>query len=609
MRLRNSKYTPDIDISSGQRIINTDGSKYDYLFPKAELKDTVWIENGEVEDTVKLIERVVWTYINDTKQIASILKRDKTEETLKAIWDFLYHNIQYKLDQNGLEELRRPARAWKDRITGIDCDCFSIFCSSILCNLGIPHKFRITKYTQSYWQHIYVIVPKSNQQGYWTIDAVLSAFDYEKPFTNKMDYTMSLDGIKIAVLSGIDDAQTSGILMNKQQIKSVNNHALNASIFAHDLRGLGINDDLLGSIKNEDLEDGLYHYLLATRQTISENPDTALIAGYNHDQILQMLDYAIQYWYSEQRDTALDYLHHNEELINQSYGLNDETNSTSDEEQYGDDDIFANEADLLGKTNKAPKNVKKKAFFKNVGNSLKQVGKGIIKFNPASIAARNGFLLALKLNVGKISEKLKWAYASTQQINSNHINSNTVNKAKIASSKIEKMFVKLGGKAANIRKAILSAKQGHINGLGQLGVVPAAAAITAATPIIVASIKILKESGLIGQHEQVDISNIGLEQVDNTTNTLELIPNQQSNIAENSNYGNEINDNSNIEGLGNIGETAMTFARNNPILSIAIGGTIIYGIYELMSIEKYSSPKKSLALSGIKNKKIQTFTL
>ncbi len=328
MKLFNQPYRPDHEISSGQRVLKTGGSQFDYLFPKANGEDKIVMKNGEVTDTLKVLERVVWTYLDDTKKIAQVLKRSTTEATLAAIWDFLYYNIQYKLDKEGLEELRRPARSWAERLTGIDCDCFSIFCSSILTNLGIAHKFRITQYSQDYWQHIYVIVPKPDGKGSWKIDAVLNKYNYEKPFTKKMEYSMSLNGINIAVLSGFEDkpyqAHDSGIIMNQAQLHAANNVALNAVLFGVDLEGLGLLEDdnnLNGFVSNAALDKGLYLYLLATRQAIAENPATAVIAGYNYDEIVKMLDYAIHYWFSVQRGAALGQLINNENILDHLNGF------------------------------------------------------------------------------------------------------------------------------------------------------------------------------------------------------------------------------------------------------------------------------------------------
>lgn len=612
MKIFNRDYHPDLEISSGQRILRTDGARYNQLFPKADAKDTVVMDNGEVADTLKVIEEVVWKFIGDTKEIAQSLKRDRLEDTLKNIWEFLYHNIQYKLDKQGMEELRRPARAWHDRMSGIDCDCFSIFCSSILCNLGIPHRFRITRYSQPHWQHIYVIVPLNNDEGYYTIDAVLGQFNYEKPFTQKMDYTMSLDGIKIAVLSGVEHNSPSAndtgrIIMNSMQLAAANNVALHATIFGVDLQGLGILDGetyLQGVVKDNALEQGLYRYLLATRQAIAENPVTSFVAGYNHQELLKMLDYAIQYWFTDKRDTALGQLMANEALLDRLNGFGALDGLLGDDALYGDDDIFFGDDDLqLGRAKKSkaaakqPK-AKKKGFFKKVGQGLKKVGKGLVRFNPATIASRNGFLLALKLNVGKMSSRLKWAYATPEQARAKGISPATVANAKRALAKVEKLFEKVGGKKENLRKAILSGKKGSLHGLG---VVPVAAAVAAATPLITAVVKIMRDTGLAKKDEAIDISategeataddGVSFEDVQNSsTEEYSELPTDEENTTEDGKSG-----------LGNIATGAIKFAQNNPVLGIAIGGAIAYGVYKVLdsdNTDKTSTATIAPVLTG-----------
>src|SRR5690606_28862497 len=159
------------DISAGYRPIK-DGSQYNRFFSAPDSEDRVILDNGDVDDTVELMKKVVWKYIDDTKEIAKELHSKSIRQTCRNIWEFLYNHIQYRLDKKGVEQLRRPCRSWADRTQGIDCDCFSIFVSSILTNLQIPHSFRITKYgTSEVFQHVYVIVPQVS--GYITIDCVL----------------------------------------------------------------------------------------------------------------------------------------------------------------------------------------------------------------------------------------------------------------------------------------------------------------------------------------------------------------------------------------------------------------------------------------------------
>jgi hypothetical protein len=169
-----SDFLHKASISSGFRHIK-DGSWFDRFFSQPEEQDRIIIEDGEVEETVDLMKKVVWKYLDDTKAIARYLKRSTLQSTCQSIWDFLFNHIQYKLDQKGLEQLRRPNRSWADRTTGIDCDCFSIFVSSILTNLKIPHEFRITKYNREAYQHVYVIVTSNGKSDYITIDCVLNS--------------------------------------------------------------------------------------------------------------------------------------------------------------------------------------------------------------------------------------------------------------------------------------------------------------------------------------------------------------------------------------------------------------------------------------------------
>ena len=175
-----------------------DGRAYNHFFPSAA-KNTVTVrKNSNVYHTVAFIPKVVQETLWHTEEISKHLKRDNTYETCKNIWHFVYGHIAYKKDADGYEQIRSPARAWHDRYKGVDCDCYSVFISSVLTNLKIPHTLRITKYNRDYFQHIYPIVPVRN--GHLTIDCVTDRFNYEVPFSEKKDYPMDLQ-----YLNGFDD--------------------------------------------------------------------------------------------------------------------------------------------------------------------------------------------------------------------------------------------------------------------------------------------------------------------------------------------------------------------------------------------------------------------
>lgn len=573
--------SPIVDVTSGPRQIR-DGSRYTKYFPLPDERDRVIINDGEVDDTVELMEKVVHKYLVDTSKIAPLLKKKTLEGTCQSIWEFIYSFIQYKLDKKGLEQLRRPARTWADRKSGVDCDCMSIFTSSILTNLKIPHKFRITRYTADHWQHVYVVVPNGNGE-HICIDGVVSEFNYEKPFTDKFDYTMSLNGINVAVLSGL-------------------NSDLDLAVMAPGLAG-----DSIGAVSAKTDLDKLYQHLVSTRNSIASNPN--MIKTVDDPQaLLKMLDYAIQYWYTDKRDEALSILEKNEEQLNIRNGFSGVEGEMLDHDEY-----MLNGLSFKGFF-KGIKNAAQK-----VGQGLKNVGKAIIRFNPLSIAARGGFLLALKMNMKKMASKLKWGYATKEQAAAKGITEAYWNKSKDALAKVEKLFVdKLQGKRNALRNAILKGKAGNLDGIVEydnldgLGEPITASTIAAATPIIVAVIKILKDSGLVGKDENLDANTITNEIANDPTASTLLKEVNQDNATDNATTtdastartastttdASTTADATTTDSGTTSGGGIMEFIKKNPVPAVIGGGLLAYGIYKMVS-----KPKKQSSLSGYRTKK------
>lgn len=561
--------SPDFEITSGQRRIR-DGKQYDRYFPKPDEHDRIIIKDGEVSDTVELMEKVVHKYLTDTARIAPVLRRNTIEETCKSIYDFVYNHIQYKLDKRGLEQLRRPARSWAERRTGVDCDCMSIFVSSILTNLKIPHSFRITRYSADHWQHVYVIVP-DQRGGYINIDAVVSPYGYEKPFTDKMDYTMSLNGINVAVLSGLNSDLDTVVM------------------------GSGLSGSDLGATSAKQDLDSIYRHLVATRKSIAENPK--MVSSIDDPQaLIKMLDYAIQYFYTDKREEALAVLEKNEEQLNFRNGFSG----------LGDDVFDHDEYALNGPG--------KKGFFKGiknavqkVGKGLKEVGKAVVRFNPVSIAARGGFLVAMKTNLGKMAAKLKWGYATKEQAAAKGISEAQWNKSKEALAKVERLFAdKLQGKRDALRNAILKGKAGNLDGIIEedfqgLGEPVTAATLAAATPIIVAAIKILKDSGLLNKNENVNPEDLAKEMA-NDPSAAEALQKAGSESGTESG-GDASAQKSASTGTEDAAATGsgggvMEFIKKNPVPAVIGGGLLAFGIYKMVS-----KPKKSTSLSGYSSRK------
>jgi hypothetical protein len=211
-----------------------------------------------------------------------------------------------------------------------------------------------------------VIVPTTGSNNYCVIDAVVSVFNYEKKYTDKMDYNMNLKGINVAVLSGV----------------SGNDHY--EAVMATSLSGIG-----LGATTNQSDLDKLYQNFVATRNAVAQNPN--MVSTVDDPQaLIKMLDYAIQYWYTDKRDEALDILAKNESQLNLRNGV-----TSMNGIDYDPDEL-------------ALSGINVKGFFTNVKNTIKTVGqkvgqaakaavKAVVRYNPLSIAARGGFLLAMKL--------------------------------------------------------------------------------------------------------------------------------------------------------------------------------------------------------------------
>lgn len=174
---------------------------YGQYFPDFKPSTKTIREDAGLEDTLELIPQVVATTLEQTKAIAPTLKGRDAVETCRNIWEFCKRNFKYKPDEEGREEVRSPRRSWHDRHLGIDCDCFSTLISSILTNLGVPHKLRVTKYPDPEkpstpasllpYSHIYVVGIAGGREV--PIDPVTDFFDFEQPYLAKTDINMRLD--------------------------------------------------------------------------------------------------------------------------------------------------------------------------------------------------------------------------------------------------------------------------------------------------------------------------------------------------------------------------------------------------------------------------------
>lgn len=210
-------------VPSGKRYIKS-GDQYNKFFNLNEVEgeEIELTPDGDVYDTLRLMKKIVRDTLHQTKAIAQELKGSSREETCRNIFNFLYNHVQYKKDNPLREQLRTPIRTWKDRRNGVDCDCYSIFISSVLTNLKIPHSFRMAAYGGD-WQHVYVVA------GDFIIDPVVSRFNYETPYQKKHD-TMS----KVTMLNGPDDQRCTPVIQKLRRY-TLESNILDAGLVPTDL--------------------------------------------------------------------------------------------------------------------------------------------------------------------------------------------------------------------------------------------------------------------------------------------------------------------------------------------------------------------------------------
>ncbi len=111
---------------------------------------------------------------------------------------------------------------------------------------------------------------------------------------------------------------------------------------------------------------------------------------------------------------------------------------------------------LLRKANKTPEQKKQKKEERK--KKLLKVVNKVNKVNLGAALLRGGILASMKLNIMKVAERLKWAYATREQAESKGMDMSKYDKLKKVLAKTEKIFYVSGGKPENLRKAIITGR-------------------------------------------------------------------------------------------------------------------------------------------------------
>ena len=288
----------------------------------------------------------------------------------------------------------------------------------------------------------------------------------------------NLNGVDISVLGGNDD----DTLNDLQGI-------LSGADF-NELEGMGADgrEEELGAIRR---------HLMRTRRIVAKRPDYVAQTE-QPEEFLGMVDYALKYWDTPKREEALGILAGEEDRMNNLDGMGAYREDHEDVQLfYGLGDT--GEYTVLGKAKKQRKFFAKvKQAVKKAGQGIKKIAKALVRYNPLTATIRAAVLLALKVNLLKVSSKLKWGYLTQDEAQSRGFDMTEWKKVKEQLAKAENLFVKtLQGKAENFKRAILNGRAGKLSGtdlgLGIVATAATAASTTAAVPFITKIINLLKK--------------------------------------------------------------------------------------------------------------------
>lgn len=201
-------------IDTGRRHIKN-GWEYEEYFTGMPKGDFITVKKEPtLSDTISLMKRVINETLSDTSKIAMKLQGASVKDTCKNIWNFFFHHFQYKEDEKRKEQIRRPLRSWRERFSGIDCDCFTVAIGSTLTNLGIDFIMRMTRYEKIDFEHIYPVVINPDTGNEIIIDCVVHKFNYEVPYTEKQDEMMELQYLNGIEGNHYEDNYEAGVGYN-----------------------------------------------------------------------------------------------------------------------------------------------------------------------------------------------------------------------------------------------------------------------------------------------------------------------------------------------------------------------------------------------------------
>jgi hypothetical protein len=183
-----------------------ENKELDYLLKHLPVKNNKKIISAN-QSTNDIIQAIIKQHISnrkDAQNIAKYFQADNTRDTAYNIFEFCKKNIPYKIESGFGQSVKTLGRILYDAKNGTgynDCKAYATFAGNICEALRIPFVYRFAGYKGNDLTHTYCVVKAGNQEI--VIDPVLSYFDTEKPYKNKVDKKI----MALYQVSGIPEEQ------------------------------------------------------------------------------------------------------------------------------------------------------------------------------------------------------------------------------------------------------------------------------------------------------------------------------------------------------------------------------------------------------------------
>jgi len=156
-------------------------------------KVTLVKEKAYVED---ILDQVMAVDRQLDQQSLSIGQFDASYDGLRDLYNTVKQNVEYRNDPNGMEIVKAPGFAWKNRTCdignkvycGSDCKSFAPLVSSQLRRMGIPYRYdAVQRAGEPSYRHVYPVAVLDGRDV--IMDAVPGTqFDVEGPYIKKRSY-------------------------------------------------------------------------------------------------------------------------------------------------------------------------------------------------------------------------------------------------------------------------------------------------------------------------------------------------------------------------------------------------------------------------------------